>query len=161
MEEIREDNILRRMKKLSLLISVKIDQIFMENGLTAAQSEVLIFLLSEEAGQEMFSGDLHVELGISKAAVSMQLKKLRQKGYIILQTSSGDDRLKHIRLTDKARQMKQELDGKMKAFMKGIYRGFSEADYEQLSQLTDRMLENLNAWERTAGERQKIQEATL
>lgn len=30
MEEIREDNILRRMKKLSLLISVKIDQIFME-----------------------------------------------------------------------------------------------------------------------------------
>ena len=29
------------------------------------------------------------------------------------------------------------------------------------SQLTDRMLENLNAWERTAGERQKIQEATL
>ena len=144
MEEIREDNILRRMKKLSLLISVKIDQIFMENDLTAAQSEVLIFLLSEEAGQEMFSGDLHVELG-----------------YIILQTSSGDDRLKHIRLTDKARQMKQELDGKMKAFMKGIYRGFSEADYEQLSQLTDRMLENLNAWERTAGERQKIQEATL
>ena len=57
MEEIREDNILRRMKKLSLLISVKIDQIFMENDLTAAQSEVLIFLLSEEAGQEMFSGD--------------------------------------------------------------------------------------------------------
>ena len=161
MEEIREDNILRRMKKLSLLISVKIDQIFMENDLTAAQSEVLIFLLSEEAGQEMFSGDLHMELGISKAAVSMQLKKLRQKGYIILQTSSGDDRLKHIRLTDKARQMKQELDGKMTAFMKGIYRGFSEADYEQLSQLTDRMLENLNAWERTAGERQKIQEATL
>ena len=161
MEEIREDNILRRMKKLSLLISVKIDQIFMENDLTAAQSEVLIFLLSEEAGQEIFSGDLHMELGISKAAVSMQLKKLRQKGYIILQTSSGDDRLKHIRLTDKDRQMKQELDGKMKAFMKGIYRGFSEADYEQLSQLTDRMLENLNAWERTAGERQKIQEATL
>ena len=77
MEEIREDNILRRMKKLSLLISVKIDQIFMENDLTAAQSEVLIFLLSEEAGQEMFSGDLHMELGISKAAVSMQLKKLR------------------------------------------------------------------------------------
>ena len=108
MEEIREDNILRRMKKLSLLISVKIDQIFMENDLTAAQSEVLIFLLSEEAGQEMFSGDLHMELGISKAAVSMQLKKLRQKGYIILQTSSGDDRLKHIRLTDKARHMKQE-----------------------------------------------------
>ncbi len=57
--------------------------------------------------------------------------------------------------------MKQELDGKMKAFMKGIYRGFSKADYEQLSQLTDRMLENLNAWERTAGERQKIQETTL
>ena len=47
MEEIREVNILRRMKKLSLLISVKIDQIFMENDLTAAQSEVLIFLLSE------------------------------------------------------------------------------------------------------------------
>ena len=86
---------------------------------------------------------------------------IRDRGYIILQTSSGDDRLKHIRLTDKARQMKQELDGKMKAFMKGIYRGFSKADYEQLSQLTDRMLENLNAWERTAGERQKIQEATL
>lgn len=161
MEEIREDNILRRIKKLSLLIPVKIDQIFMENDLTAAQSEVLMFLLSEEAGQEMFSGDLHMELGISKAAVSMQLKKLRQKGYIILQTSSGDDRLKHIRLTEKAWQMKQELDEKMKAFMKGIYRGFSEEDYEQLSQLTDRMLENLNTWERTAGERQKIQEATL
>lgn len=122
MEEIREDNILRRMKKLSLLISVKIDQIFMENDLTAAQSEVLIFLLSEEAGQEMFSGDLHVELGISKAAVSMQLKKLRQKGYIILQTSSGDDRLKHIRLTDKARQMKQELDGFHERYLPGIFR---------------------------------------
>lgn len=80
MEEIREDNILRRMKKLSLLISVKIDQIFMENDLTAAQSEVLIFLLSEEAGQEMFSGGFTYGTGNIQGSCFHAAEKIKAEG---------------------------------------------------------------------------------
>ena len=103
-----------------------------------------------------------MELGISKAAVSMLLKKLRQKGYIDLQSVSGDDCMKQILLTPRACQVKEELDKKMDIFQKYLYQGFSESEYEQLGQLVGRMLANLKSGEETAGQGQKnIEEVIL
>nr|WP_308626788.1 MarR family transcriptional regulator [uncultured Eisenbergiella sp.] len=162
MENKKDDSVLRLLKKLSLTASVRADQIFAENDLTSAQSEVLKFLLDQEGKKVIFSGDIHMELGISKAAVSMLLKKLRQKGYIDLQSVSGDDRMKQILLTPRACQVKEELDKKMDIFQKYLYQGFSESEYEQLGQLVGRMLANLKSGEETAGQGQKnIEEVIL
>lgn len=161
MENKMDDNVLRLLKKLSLMVSVREDQIFAENDLTAAQSDVLMILLDQEGKKEIFSGDIHRELGISKAAVSMLLKKLRQKGYIDLQSTTGDDRMKQILLTPRARQVKEELDKKMDLFQKYLYQGFSGSEYEQLGQLVSRMLANLKSDEEAAGQEQKIKEEVI
>lgn len=50
MEEKKDDNILRMLKKLSLTVSVKMDQIFAEDDLTASQIDVLKFLLDHVSG---------------------------------------------------------------------------------------------------------------
>ena len=47
MENKMDDNVLRLLKKLSLMVSVREDQIFAENDLTAAQSDVLKILLNQ------------------------------------------------------------------------------------------------------------------
>lgn len=157
MEEKKDDNILRMLKKLSLTVSVKMDQIFAEDDLTASQIDVLKFLLDHGSEQRIFSTELHLGLGISKSAVSMLLKKLRQKGYITLSPCLGDDRLKRIALTEKTWRLKQKLEEKVDVFQEQLYQGFTEKEYEQLGQSVQRMLTNLRLREDVSGSGQRIE----
>lgn len=149
------------LKKLSLTVSVKMDQIFAEDDLTASQIDVLKFLLDHGSEQGIFSTELHLGLGISKSAVSMLLNKLRQKGYITLSPCLGDDRLKRIALTEKTWRLKQKLEEKVDVFQEQLYQGFTEKEYEQLGQSVQRMLTNLRLREDVSGSGQRIEEVTL
>lgn len=125
MEEQKDVEILKLIKKLNLSVSVNVDRMFAEYGLTASQCEVLDYLL-DRMDDEVFSTDLHVDLGTSRASVSMILKRLRQKGYVIFRSSLEDDRRKRIYLTERSCRMKQKIDEKAKVIDTCLYRGFTD-----------------------------------
>lgn len=160
MEEQKDVEILKLIKKLNLSVSVNVDRMFAEYGLTASQCEVLDYLL-DRMDDEVFSTDLHVDLGTSRASVSMILKRLRQKGYVIFRSSLEDDRRKRIYLTERSCRMKQKIDEKAKVIDTCLYRGFTDWERVEMKRLLRNMLKNLKAademsgetctWEQTAG----------
>ena len=86
-QEVRRT--LRLLKKLNLGLESDINADMTELGVTAAQCDVLAYLMSR-AGQEVGPTDLHRDLGISKAAVTALLKKLRGKGLLTVEADPED-----------------------------------------------------------------------
>ena len=88
-------------KRICILVEAQINRMLRSEQLTAAQGYLLLYIW-EYHPQGIFVTDVHRELGISMAAASSLLKKLREKGFLQLEDSrQPDDRLKKIRLTEK------------------------------------------------------------
>lgn len=139
-QEVRRT--LRLLKKLNLGLESDINGDMAKLGVTAAQCDVLSYLMGR-AGQEVGPTDLHRDLGISKAAVSALLKKLRGKGLLAVEADPEDDRRKRIRLLPEAWKLNAQLDGTVDRLMEGLYRGFTEKEEKTLLALLQRMDENL------------------
>ena len=139
-QEVRRT--LRLLKKLNLGLESDINGDMAKLGVTAAQCDVLSYLMGR-AGQEVGPTDLHRDLGISKAAVSALLKKLRGKGFLTVEADPEDDRRKRIRLLPEAWKLNAQLDGTVDRLMEGLYRGFTEKEEKTLLALLQRMDENL------------------
>ena len=139
-QEVRRT--LRLLKKLNLGLESDINADMTELGVTAAQCDVLAYLMSR-AGQEVGPTDLHRDLGISKAAVSALLKKLRGKGLLNVEADPQDDRRKRICLLPEAWKLNDQLDGTADRLLEGLYRGFTEEEERSLLSLLQRMYVNL------------------
>ena len=74
---------LRLLKKVNLGLESSINADMAEMDLTAAQCDVLGYL-EEHRGKAVYSTDLHRDLGVSRAAVSALVKKLKAKGFVTL-----------------------------------------------------------------------------
>lgn len=142
MTGMKEDNVLRLLKKLNLAVEAVINGMFQENDLTAAQCDVLNYLLIHE-GPELSATQVHQELGLSRAAISALLKRLKGKGYLTFKTCPHDDRQKQIVLTEKARQMEQEMDKRAGKMESRLFCGFSGEEQNQLEQMLKQMLLNI------------------
>ena len=142
MAGLKDDNILRLLKKLNLASEAAINRMFQENDLTAAQCDLLNYLLTHE-GPGLSATQAHLDLGLSRASISTLLKRLKGKGYVTFEACPHDDRQKGIRLTEKARQMEFEMDRRAERLEKRLFCGFSAGEQRQLEQMLLRMLMNI------------------
>ena len=110
--------------------------------MSASQCNVLGYLTDHEE-QDICARDLHISLGLSKANVSSLLKKLKNGGYISFASDSLDERLKHIHLTEKADELKGEIEQGFRDLEGCMYQGFTEGEKLLLTELLGRMLKNL------------------
>ncbi|MCC8025150.1 MAG: MarR family transcriptional regulator [Clostridium sp.] len=148
MAALKKDNVMRLLKQLNLTVEMMVNHMFVHNDLTASQCDVLSCLMDH--GKSAVSATLiHRELGLSRAAVSALLKRLKVKGYLVFETAPHDDRQKLILLTDKARRIEQEMDEKAEVIKGCLYRGFSKEEQEALEGMIRRMLCNLKAEQRS------------
>ena len=129
-----------------------ISRFFLRTDLTAAQGHLLLYILTRPH-QRLCSTELHRGLGLSRAAVSELLKKLREKGFLTLRTAPEDERQKLIEPTDRALELKQTLDRLAARTETQIFNGFSPQEIEALLCFQMRILQNLNKEEHLDGNR--------
>lgn len=129
-------------KKIYLGIDSAVNARLSGIGMTAAQLEILAFLLShrEEAPH---STDLCQALGVSRSTVSALLKKMRDKGYLVFCSNLSDDRQKDILLTERARVLDGEMDCCAEYLMRHLYRGFTTDELGILTELLKKMYGNI------------------
>ncbi len=142
MAGIKDDNVLRLMKKLNLAVEAAINSMFQEKDLTAAQCDVLNYLLTH-AGPELSATQVHRDLGLSRAAVSALLKRLKGKGYLTFQACPHDDRQKSIVLTKKAGQIEWEMGQRAEKLETRLFSGFSDEEQDRLEKMLGQMLLNI------------------
>ena len=142
MQKVKDENVMRLLKKLNLTMESIGNSMMVRHGMSAAQCNVLCYL-TDHADQDICARDLHISLRLSKASVSSLLKKLKNAGYIGFVPDPADERLKHIRLTERADELKGEIDQGFRDLEECMYRGFTEGEKQLLTELLERMLSNL------------------
>ena len=76
-------------------------------GLTACQSETILYLLKQPADRVLTAGDVAQNLHLSQSTVDGVLKRLEDKGLIVRMTATQDRRRSVLLLTDAARALDQ------------------------------------------------------
>lgn len=127
-------------------VSISLDQYGREEmkneDLTPTQSWVLCYLFSCE-GRDVYATDIHMEFGISRAAISSVLKGLKENGYIEMSAVSGDDRKKQIHLTGKAKKARRQVENRLKQRQERLCEGISGEELGIFTDTLNRMILNI------------------
>lgn len=118
-----------------------------EQGLTDVQARVLLYIMANtDTGTSLT--DLHRELHFSMAAASGLIKRLREKGFIRVESCKLDERRKLLYVTDKGARVRELMDTSLKRLPDLLYRNFTREELETLNRLQKKMLDNLSLSER-------------
>lgn len=127
-------------------LSISLEQYQKNNmqslDLSPAQALVLACLLTRRERLPA-AANLQEELGISRATISLHLKKLRQLGYIQTEVVSEDNRKKKIILMQKAYNIESELKSLQTRQEKCLGRGIPEKYMDKLEGNLQTILTNI------------------
>lgn len=143
-----EHNLLLMFKQLSISLEQYQKSNMQSLDLSPAQALILSYLLTRKDRLPV-AANLQEDLGISRATISMHLKKLRQLGYIQTEVVSADNRKKEIILTQKAYNIEEELKSLQTQQEECLGRGIPEKYMDKLEENLQTMLSNIrdeNAW---------------
>lgn len=136
---LRDMGILMAVKSLSLSIDKAFARGGLPDDLTTSQGFLLVYIWNYHR-QGTFVTDLHRELGLSKATISVLTKKLRAKGYLSVAETAEDDRQKKLVMTEKLRGMGLALTERMGQANRRIYGDMSREEREILQGLLCRLM---------------------
>ncbi len=137
-----EHKLLLIVKQLSISLE-QYQKVNMQSlDLSPAQALILSYLLARKDSLPL-AANMQESLGISRATISMHLKKLRQLGYIQTETVSADNRKKEIILTQKAYDIEEKLKALQARQEKCLGRGISERYMDKLEKNLQTMLSNI------------------
>lgn len=135
-------------RQISILMEMRTNQALSEQELTAVQAHMLLYILRHsEEGTSLTA--IHRELGVSKAALSGLVKRLREKGYVRVERCEEDDRRKLLFGTEKGRNIQASLERSMEAVQARMYRTLSPQELAELDQMQKKMLLDLSVSEET------------
>ncbi|MGW8026605.1 MarR family transcriptional regulator [Staphylococcus xylosus] len=100
--------------------------------LTSEQLEMLRILYNYEVLSQY---DLTMKINKEQSIVSRWIKKLCQMGYITSKQSNKDMRCKDLMVTDKAKELVQQINGIRVALIEARCQNLTSKDIENLNQL--------------------------
>jgi len=106
---------------------------------------MILFLYEHDEEKELNVCQHHLEeeFGITRSAVSRNLKLMEEKGLIRRESVPGDARLKRIVLTQKARALSDGLRKDTGETEKLMRKGLTKQEVQQLQTLLGKVLKNL------------------
>ena len=113
-------------------------------GLTVAEFDI-VMVLSQAAELDTATEIVKV-LNIAKSQVSMSIKALEKKNYL-LRTYVGDNRRTiHLKLCEAAKQLVNEGKEAQDSFLKVALQGFDKAEIERIGNSIRRMSSNIREY---------------
>ena len=131
-----------KVKIISKLMAQDMTKRITSLDLTSSQAFVLGYLCYKQ-GTTVCSKDIERQFGFSHPTVSGLLQRLGSKGFIVCQPSPDDRRFNRIMVTDKARQINQEIHDQIDTTEQTLVKGMTAEEVAQLKGLLDRMIENI------------------
>lgn len=99
-EEHQAEEMIFLMKKLSLDLDIQLERSMREKNMSGVQVYFMVYILRHHP-RGTYITEMCREIGVSKATLSVLVKKLREKGYLCFQETPGDVRKKRIVPTEK------------------------------------------------------------
>lgn len=128
-------------RKLSRLYALFFRDVQKKHDLTKAEKDILLFFHNNPTYNT--ASDLVEHRFISKSLVSMSIDSLEKREFIEKTPSPEDRRFVRLSLTDKVAPILQELVAAQQSFFSELQSVFSPEEYKQITELIDRMTENV------------------
>ena len=111
-------------------------------GITASQCAVLDYLFHSRK-EEINQKDVERALSLKNPTVTGLLKRLDEKGYILIVPSTKDKRCKNIYLTEKAYDIRRRMEADRKKVDKRLTIGMTKKEVQALRKMLDKVLYNV------------------
>lgn len=108
-------------------------------GITSSQCEVLDFLFCC-GKEEVTQRDIEKALNLKNPTVTGLLKRLDEKGFILVVPSERDKRCKNVYLTEKAYDIRKRMEMDRKKIDKMLTLGMTKKEVETLDRLLNKVL---------------------
>lgn len=99
-EEFQAEELIFLMKKINLDMEAQLKRCLERHDMSGTQVYFMVYILRHHP-KGTYITEMCREIGVSKATLSVLVKKLREKGYLCFQESPGDVRKKRIVPTEK------------------------------------------------------------
>lgn len=134
------ENVYIGAKKLFRLSEERLGRMVGACGLTATQGFLLLYI-GQEHPDGTYVSDLHKELGFSMATISGGIKVLKQKGFLTMEVSKTDERLKKVSVTDKFQTVSEKLKQAISQLENDLFDGLDQDEQDAFRELTRKILE--------------------
>ncbi len=130
---------LSREIKLTINSAVRKDYI---DELTGTHGYILGFIRDNE-NHDLYQRDIEREFRICRSTATKILQLMEKKKLLYRESVSSDGRLKKIVLTDRAREISNEIDFQIECCEKALVRDFTDEEIDEMMRLIKKMRCNL------------------
>lgn len=138
MNELDAMRLIGKLNKAQNKLGEEIDSCFFCDELHGMQAVILYYIIATEEKKNVYLRDIAAEFGLSYAAVSQMLKKLKLGGYIVDSRESDDARLRRLTTTEKARRFKSEIERRRASMNELVLKSYTPEELDMLCGLLDR-----------------------
>jgi DNA-binding MarR family transcriptional regulator len=111
--------------------------------LTSSQAEVLDFLFRCDE-EEVTQRDIEKALSLKNPTVTGILKRMEEKGFVMILPSEKDKRCKNVYLTEQAFDIEKKMEAVRRKIDKNLTLGMTKREVEALQKVLNRVLYNVS-----------------
>jgi DNA-binding MarR family transcriptional regulator len=112
-------------------------------GLTSSQFHVLSYLFDTEK-DEVNQIDVEKYLRLKNPTVTGLLKRLEEKGFILIVSNAKDRRRKNIFLTEKAHTVRKKMEAAHRRIENRVFKKLTKKERESLQRLLGKVVDHLD-----------------
>ncbi len=124
------------------------DENLSKHHINISQLRILGYLSQNQGRGEVFQKDLEEAFGVRRSSVTSILQNMEKSGYLERSGSAEDARVKKVVLTEKGKQLDDQLKSFIHNLENEMLKGILEEEKALLQTLLEKMLLNLEEIER-------------
>ena len=139
-----EQSLVREIRDLDIMIGKSFTKSDMpKESLNHTQIQIVFYLL-RHMNEDVCQKDLEIETHLKKASITGTLDSLEDKGLILRKTSQDDRRKNTIVLSERAINIKDNLEKKFQELEEQIKNNIDENELESFFKTAEKIKNNLN-----------------
>ena len=129
---------------LSRKIKRRLDETFVNYGITGVQAIMLKFINDKSREGKVYAKDIECEFDMRRATIAGILQLLEQNQLITRKAEGSDARLKEITITKKALEIISNVDSSIAQLEKRLEKNMSKEERENFLKTLDKLSKNLS-----------------
>ena len=133
----------RKIEMLSRQIRRKVDESISSQDLTAKQAMILLVIYDLSKVKDVYAKDIEDAFDMRRATVTGILQLMEKNGIIVREENNVDGRLKRIRLTQKAINLRLKMKKNIQKVESNLLSDLSKEEIERFLKIMEKMSHNL------------------
>ena len=134
----------KQIQMLSRKIKRKMDEAFLNYGITGSQAFMLKFIHEKQINGKVYAKNIENEFDMRRPTVTGILQLMEQNNFIKRRAEGKDARLKEIVITSKGMEIVKKIDLNVEQIEKDLVKGVSKEEMKTFLSIIGKLSKNLS-----------------